>query len=100
MEFTYYVYLLASGPCGYLYIGITEDIVRRTYEHKTHANPDSHTAKHNITNLAYYEEFNDVMQAIKREKQLKKWRRNWKFALVEKQNPTWQDLYPNFTGTN
>ena len=100
MEFTYYVYILASAKCGYLYIGITDDIVRRTYEHKNHIHPDSHTARHNITNLVYFETYNNVMTAILREKKLKKWRRNWKFNLVEADNPTWQDLYPRIAAWN
>jgi len=94
MEFHYYVYLLASGPCGYLYVGITDDLLRRMHEHKSFVTPNCHTARYNIVNLMYYEVFTDVMQAIKREKQLKKWRRNWKFNLIEKSNPTWRDLTP------
>lgn len=98
MEFTYYVYILASAKCGYLYVGITDNLLRRTHEHKTHADPSSHTARHNIINLVYYEAFNDVMLAIQREKKLKKWRRNWKFNLVETNNPTWQCLYSKIKG--
>ena len=98
MEFTYYVYLLASTKYGYLYVGITDDILRRTHEHKTHLDPKSHTAKHNITNLVYYEVFNNVMVAVLREKKLKKWRRQWKLNLVDTNNPTWQDLTQRLKG--
>ncbi|MBI1309282.1 MAG: GIY-YIG nuclease family protein [Proteobacteria bacterium] len=96
MDFTYYVYIMASAKCGYLYIGITDNLPRRVHEHKTKTNPACHTAKHNITQLVFFESFNNVMVAIKREKQLKKWRRNWKFNLVETSNPTWQDLSLRF----
>ncbi len=95
MDYHYIVYLLASGPCGYLYVGITDNILRRMHEHQTFANPHCHTARYNIVNLVYYEVFSNVMEAIKRKKHLKKWRRNWKFNLVEKTNPTWQDLTPS-----
>lgn len=99
-DFTYYVYLLASGKCGYMYVGITEDLLRRIHEHKTKRDAQSHTSRHSITNLVYFEVFNDVMLAIQREKKLKKWRRNWKFALVEQNNPTWQCLHTNLKGLN
>lgn len=96
MDFTYYVYIMASRKYGYMYVGITEDIARRTHEHKNHFHPSSFTAQHNIHNLVYYEAFNNVMEAIFYEKKLKKWRRQWKFNLIEQSNPTWQDLSIRF----
>lgn len=87
----YAVYILATRNDGPLYIGITNDLERRIAEHKAHA-IKGHAAKYNIDRLVYVETFDDPNQAIEREKVLKKWRRAWKIALIEKENPAWTDL--------
>ena len=88
----YYVYILASRKDGAIYIGMTNDIVRRVYEHRTKAVP-GFTSKYNITRLVWFEIYDDLESAISREKELKKWRRSWKVQLIEAQNPQWDDLY-------
>ena len=88
----YYVYILASGRNGTLYIGMTGNLPQRIYEHKIHALP-GFTDKYNVDKLVYFERFEDVHEAIKHEKRLKKWERNWKKDLIEKFNPEWRDLY-------
>ena len=92
MAKTFYVYLLASGPCGYLYIGVTNDLIRRVAEHKSGLIP-GYTAERSIDQLVWYEPHQYIDQAILREKRIKRWLRDWKFALVEKDNPQWLDLY-------
>jgi putative endonuclease len=89
---TYYTYILASKKNGVLYIGITNDLLRRVHEHKQHM-VEGFTKKYFVHRLVYYEEAADVESAIQREKQLKKWNRAWKIALIEKDNPEWFDLY-------
>ncbi|GBD50378.1 GIY-YIG nuclease family protein [Methylopila sp. Yamaguchi] len=88
----YYVYLLASRKHGTLYIGVTNDLVRRTYEHKEGLHP-GFTARHGVTRLVYFEIFDDPVSAITREKQIKKWRRDYKLNIIERDNPNWDDLY-------
>jgi putative endonuclease len=90
----YYVYILASRRNGTIYIGITNDLVRRVYEHKNDF-IDGFTTKYHIHILVYFEQCNDVKSAIKREKQLKKLNRKWKQKLIETSNPEWRDLYPD-----
>ena len=90
----YFVYILASGLGGTLYIGVTNDLVRRVYEHKTKA-AEGFTEKYGVDRLVYYEAFGDIEIAIAREKRLKKWNRAWKVRLIEETNPNWDDLYPN-----
>ncbi len=92
----YYVYILTSKQNGTLYIGVTANIQRRVYEHK-HGLVDGFTKKYNIHNLVHFEIFEDVTEAIKREKKLKKWKRNWKLNLIEKDNPNWKDLYESLS---
>jgi len=89
---TGFVYILASERNGTLYIGVTSDLVKRINEHKTNA-IDGFTKTYNIHTLVYYEIADDIRGAIEREKQLKKWNRQWKINLIEKENPTWRDLY-------
>jgi len=89
---SYFVYILASARNGTLYIGVTDDLLRRTDEHKQHLNKDSFTDKYNVTMLVHYEQTTSVESAIAREKQLKKWNRAWKIDLIEEHNPTWRDL--------
>lgn len=88
----YYVYILASKSRGTLYIGVTNDLVRRVYEHKNNL-IDGFTKKYNVHNLVFYEHTNDIEFAVRREKQLKKWERKWKIELIEKDNQQWTDLY-------
>lgn len=88
----YYVYIMASKRDGMLYIGVTSDLIKRVYEHKNDLT-DGFTNKYHIHNLVYFEVTEDINSAITREKQLKKWNRAWKTALIEKNNPEWRDLY-------
>ncbi len=92
IEKQFYVYILASKRNGTLYIGITSDIVKRVWQHKNGIG-EGFTEKYGIKNLVYYEIHRDAENAIKREKQLKKWRRAWKLELIEKNNAQWRDLY-------
>jgi putative endonuclease len=89
---SYYVYILASRKDGAIYIRITNDIVRRVYQHRTKAVP-GFTSKYNITRLVWFEVYDDPTSAISREKEVKKWKRAWKIQLVEAKNPDWNDLY-------
>ena len=88
----YFVYILASMKNGTLYIGVTNDLERRIYEHKNDLLP-GFTRKYGVHLLVYYEMFEDINDAIIREKQLNKWNRSWKIRLSEKHNPKWVDLY-------
>jgi putative endonuclease len=90
----YYVYLLASSKHGTLYIGVTNDIVRRVYEHRTKA-VAGFTTRYGVDKLVWFEVYDDPTTAITREKELKKWRRDWKIRLIEEDNPEWDDLYPS-----
>ena len=76
-----------------LYVGVTSDLFSRVNEHKTKKYPDSFTAKYNCNKLVHYEMFPSIEEAIGREKQLKKWKREWKNKLIEETNPRWTDLY-------
>ncbi|MCK1398287.1 GIY-YIG nuclease family protein [Bradyrhizobium sp. 4] len=93
----YYVYILASKIGGTLYIGVTNDLIRRVAEHKSKV-IESFTEKYDVARLVYFEQFDDPENAIKREKRLKKWNRAWKVRLIEKSNPKWNDLYPGIAG--
>jgi putative endonuclease len=93
----YFVYILASRIGGTLYIGVTNDLLRRAAEHRGGA-VDGFTKKHGVKRLVYFEAFDDIDAAIAREKQLKGWNRVWKIRLIEKDNPNWDDLYPAFGG--
>jgi putative endonuclease len=88
----FYVYMLASKRDGTLYIGVTNDLSRRVFEHKSRAIPGFAT-RHGVDRLVWYEEYGMALDAICREKALKKWRREWKIALIEDFNPDWKDLY-------
>lgn len=87
----YYVYILASHPYGTLYVGVTNNLERRVYEHKNKV-AKSFTRRHNITTLVYFESTTSIEAALAREKQLKKYPRKWKYNLIEKDNPFWEDL--------
>ena len=89
----YYVYILTNATGVAIYVGVTNDLVRRMYEHRNHLDLNSYTAKYNIHKLVYYEYTGDVRAAIEREKQIKSWNRKRKNRLVESKNPLWSELY-------
>jgi putative endonuclease len=88
----YYVYILASQKNGTTYIGMTNDLIRRTSEHREKMIA-GFSRQNNTTKLVYYEQYTDVQDAIVREKKMKKWNRPWKIELIEKNNPEWRDLW-------
>ena len=90
----FYGYLLASKPYGTLYIGVTSDLAKHVYEHKSKA-VAGFTARYGIDRLVWFEAHASVEAAIRREKQIKEWKREWKFNLIERDNPHWIDLYNN-----
>lgn len=92
MSKQYYVYILASGRNGTLYIGVTSDLIKRVYEHKNNL-VEGFTRKYDVHDLVYYEVTESIESAINREKQMKKWNRAWKIRVIEKENPEWKDLY-------
>jgi putative endonuclease len=94
---SFYVYILASRIGGPLYIGVTNDLVRRVAEHRLKL-VESFTEKYDVVMLVYFEQFDDPENAIKREKRLKKWNRAWKIRLIEENNPNWDDLYSGIAG--
>jgi putative endonuclease len=89
---SYFVYLLASERNGTLYVGVTNDLVRRAHEHRTDA-VAGFTSRYGTHRLVWFESTASVEAAIRREKQLKNWKREWKIALIERENPHWLDLY-------
>lgn len=89
----YCVYILSKVTGTTIYVGVTNDLLRRMYEHRNHLDPQSFTAKYDIHKLVYYEETSDIRAAPEREKQIKSWKRARKNALVESMNPSWDDLY-------
>jgi len=93
----YYVYILASRIGGTLYIGVTNDLVRRVFEHKSKF-VAGFTKKYNVIKLVYSEQYDSIENAIQREKRLKKWNRQCKVRLIEERNPNWDDLYPAIAG--
>jgi putative endonuclease len=93
----FYVYILASKIGGTLYIGVTNDLIRRVAEHRLKV-VESFTEKYDVVRLVYFEQFDDAENAINREKRLKKWNRAWKIRLIEESNPNWDDLYPGIAG--
>jgi len=95
MANNYYVYMLASKRNGTLYIGVTNNLERRLYEHKNNL-IEGFTNKYNVHHLVYFEDVNDIQSALQREKQLKRWTRKWKLELIEKVNPEWRDLANGF----
>ena len=88
----FFVYILASARNGTLYIGVTSDLARRIWEHKSKA-VSGFTSKYGIDKLVYFETHDSAEAAIGREKTLKRWNRSWKLELIEKANPDWEDLY-------
>ena len=89
----YYVYILSNSHKNVIYTGVTNNLVRRVYEHKNHLDKSSFTSRYNIENLVYFEETPNIEAAIEREKQIKSWNRNRKNKLIESKNPNWIDLY-------
>ena len=90
---SYYVYILASDVGGTLYTGVTNNLVGRAYTHRMKL-AEGFTKKYNVTRLVYFEVFDDIENAIIREKRIKKWNRAWKVRMIEENNPHWDDLYP------
>jgi putative endonuclease len=88
----YFVYILANKIGGTIYVGVTNNLVRRVYEHQQKL-AEGFTKKYGVSKLVYYEVHSDIEAAITREKQLKKWNRAWKVRLIEEANPNWDDLY-------
>lgn len=92
MRKQYFVYILASKRNGTLYVGVTSDLARRGEQHKSNVS-DSFTKKYHVHSLVYYEVFDSPDDAIRREKNLKAWKRNWKLRIIEETNPDWEDLF-------
>jgi len=92
-DHAYFVYMLASGRYGTLYVGVTNDLFRRVSEHREGLVP-GFTRRYAVKNLVWHEQHSDIRDAIAREKVLKRWRRDWKISLLEAKNPHWIDLYP------
>ncbi|MBC7895277.1 MAG: GIY-YIG nuclease family protein [Cytophagaceae bacterium] len=92
MERHYYVYMMANRPYGTLYVGVTNDLIRRVWEHKN-AFVNGFTERHDLKSLVWYEVHSSSYEAIRREKLIKKWHRDWKVNHVQAMNPAWEDLY-------
>ena len=91
-----FVYIMSNHPNGTLYVGVTNNLIRRVWEHKNKV-IKGFTSKYGLERLVYYEAYEDEITAITREKTLKDWKREWKLALIEKNNPSWEDLYDELT---
>ena len=96
---SYFVYILSNATHTTIYVGVTNDLARRLWEHKEHTDPNSFTAKYDVTRLVYFELSDDPYTAISREKQIKGWNRKRKNRLIEAMNPTWKDLSQTAFGT-
>jgi len=90
----FYVYLLANKRNGTLYLGMTNDLIRRVYEHKNKITK-GFASKYDVSKLVWFETHSNAAVAITREKQIKEWKRQWKINLIEAENPDWHDLYDN-----
>ena len=93
----FYVYILASGKHGTLYIGVTSNLIQRVYQHKQNQ-VEGFSERYSVHSLVFYEVHEDALSALNREKRLKFWKRQWKIELIEQQNPQWRDLYPDILG--
>lgn len=91
----HYVYIITNKKEGVLYIGETIDLKKRIYQHKNKVHPTTFSARYNLDKLVYFEEYKTKEDAKLREKQMKKWNRDWKIKLIEKSNPNWEGLYKN-----
>ena len=89
---TYWVYIMASAPGGTLYVGVTNDLIRRAYEHRNGL-VAGFTRKYQVKRLVYFEAHDSIVAAIQREKNIKHWPREWKIDLIVRDNPEWDDLY-------
>ena len=92
-EHNYYIYILSNKRNGTLYIGVTNNLLSRTFQHKLKENKNSFSAKYKTDKLVYYENYQYIEDALNREKELKKWNRSWKIKLIEEENPTWRDVF-------
>ena len=88
----YFVYMLAGRKNGTLYIGVTNNLLKRVHQHKTNL-VKGFTEKYSVHRLVYFEQYRDIRAAIDREKRMKRWKRQWKINLIEKNNPQWKDLF-------
>jgi len=95
-EHVYFVYILASRRNGTLYVGVTNNLIGRVSEHREGLVP-GFTKRYGVKMLVYFEEHHDIDEAIRREKRLKRWRRQWKLDLIESKNPQWRDLWIELT---
>src|SRR3954447_2842740 len=91
-QMSYWVYILASGPGGTLYVGMTNDLIRRVYEHREGL-VRGFTRKYKVKRLVYFEAHDTALAALQREKNVKHWPREWKIDLIIRDNPDWRDLY-------
>ena len=91
------VYILTNKPGGVLYVGVTSDLVKRIWQHRSDA-VEGFSRRYRLYELVYFEQFESMIEAIGREKELKKWRRAWKIALIEENNPQWRDLWIDLIG--
>jgi putative endonuclease len=94
MPQSYFVYILTNRPRGVLYVGVTNDVGRRLAEHRAKSVP-GFTERYGVSRLVHVEEYASILEARSREHSLKRWRREWKFALIEQSNPDWRDLSPD-----
>ena len=92
-----FVYIMSNKPRGVMYAGVTSDLIRRVYDHKNGVT-GGFTSRYCLHTLVYFEQYTDPLTAIAREKRIKRWRREWKFQLIEGLNPDWADLYPTLLG--
>ena len=95
---SYFVYILTNRSNEVLYTGMTNDLVRRVQEHKLHIDPKAFTTRYNVDRLVYFEQYNEPLYAIEREKQIKSWNRKRKIQLIKCQNSQWRDLYDDLIG--
>jgi putative endonuclease len=96
MDKSSYVYILASGLNGTLYVGVTSDLIKRVWQHREGL-ADGFSKQYSVKHLVWYEVHTEIVEAIQREKQIKKWARAWKVELIQKSNPHWRDLYADIT---
>jgi putative endonuclease len=96
MEKDFYVYIMANQRNGTIYVGVTSNLIKRVWQHKTDL-VEGFTKKYQTHNLVYYEKYGESYSAIQREKRLKEWKRKWKMELIESMNPYWSDLYETIT---
>ena len=94
----YYIYIMTNKRNGTLYIGVTNDLIRKVYEHKNYL-LDGFTKNYDIKMLVYFEIYDSIETALNREKNIKAWQRSWKVRIIEEQNPHWNDLYNQVTGS-